>query len=143
MSTFVKFKFPELLIKEYENWYLLLRFEQPTLGSLILITKNGETQYSEINDAAFIEFSKIVKEIEPVLKSKFKCSKINYLMLMMQDPEVHYHIIPRYSKDILFHDVLFKDFGWPLLPKLDKINVIQSTLEQKLLEELAFSFKHI
>ena len=142
MSTFAKFKFPELLIKEYENWYLLLRFEQPTLGSLILITKHGETQYSEINEAAFLEFSRIVKEIEPVLKSKFKCSKINYLMLMMQDPEVHYHIIPRYSEDLLFHDVLFRDFGWPSLPKLDKINGIQLPLEQKLLEELTFSLKN-
>ena len=142
MDTLSKFNFPDLLIKEYNYWYLLLRYEQPTLGSLILITKHGETQYSEINEAAFIEFSKIVKEIEPVLKSKFKCSKINYLMLMMQDPEVHYHIIPRYSEDLLFHDVLFKDFGWPSLPKLDKINVIQSTLEQKLLEELAFSLKN-
>ncbi|SVD78910.1 uncharacterized protein METZ01_LOCUS431764, partial [marine metagenome] len=105
MSTFAKFKFPELLIKEYENWYLLLRFEQPTLGSLILITKHGETQYSEINEAAFIEFSKIVKEIESVLKSKFKYQKLNYLMLMMVDPEVHYHIIPRYSEGVLFHNV--------------------------------------
>ena len=143
MDTFAKFNFPDLLIKEYKYWYLMLRYEQPTLGSLILITKYGENQYSKITKNGFIEFSEIVKEIEPVLKSKFNCSKINYLMLMMQDPEVHYHIIPRYSKDTLFHDVLFKDFGWPSLPKLDKINVIQSTLEQKLLEELAFSFKHI
>ena len=140
MDTLSKFNFPDLLIKEYNYWYLLLRYEQPTLGSLILITKHGENQYSKIAKNGFIEFSEIVKEIEPVLKSKFKCSKINYLMLMMQDPEVHYHIIPRYSKDLLFNDVLFKDFGWPSLPKLDKINVIQSTLEQKLLEELALSF---
>jgi len=110
VDTLSKFNFPDLLIKEYNYWYLLLRYEQPTLGSLILITKHGENQYSKIAKNGFIEFSEIVKEIEPVLKSKFKCSKINYLMLMMQDPEVHYHIIPRYSKDLLFNDVLFKDF---------------------------------
>ena len=48
MDTFAKFNFPDLLIKEYKYWYLMLRYEQPTLGSLILITKYGENQYSKI-----------------------------------------------------------------------------------------------
>jgi len=142
MDTFSKFNFPDSLIKEYENWYLLLRFKQPTLGSLILITKHGETQYSEMEEDSFIDFSKIVKEIESVLKSKFKCQKINYLMLMMDDPEVHYHIIPRYSESVLFHNILFEDYGWPAMPALNKTNDIQISIEKKLLEELIYFFKN-
>ncbi|WP_416695880.1 HIT family protein [Candidatus Pseudothioglobus sp. Uisw_050_01] len=141
MNTLLKFKFPELLIKEYENWYLILRYEQPTLGSLILITKHGEKQYSKISESSFMELSKIIKEIEPILSSLFHCDKINYLMLMMQDPEVHYHIIPRYSKDTLFHGFIFKDYGWPSLPALNKINSIKFPLEQKILADLIDQFK--
>lgn len=142
MNTLTKFRFPELLIKEYESWYLLLRFEQPTLGSLILITKHEETQYSEINKVSFIEFSKIVKEIEPILKSLFNYKKINYLMLMMSDPEVHYHIIPRYSENKIFQGSEFKDFGWPSLPLLNKINITSPSLERQLLKELIICFNN-
>jgi diadenosine tetraphosphate (Ap4A) HIT family hydrolase len=142
LNTLTKFRFPELLIKEYESWYLLLRFEQPTLGSLILITKHEETQYSEINKVSFIEFSKIVKEIEPILKSLFNYKKINYLMLMMSDPEVHYHIIPRYSENKIFQGSEFKDFGWPSLPLLNKINITSPSLERQLLKELIICFNN-
>jgi diadenosine tetraphosphate (Ap4A) HIT family hydrolase len=141
LNTLSKFRFQDLLIKEYEHWYLLLRYEQPTLGSLILITKHNETSYSEMEENSFTEFSRIIKDIEPTLRSHFNCSKFNYLMLMMVDPEVHYHIIPRYSKNILFEGKLFKDFGWPYAPSFSQINKIDSSLEKKLLEELISCFK--
>jgi diadenosine tetraphosphate (Ap4A) HIT family hydrolase len=44
--------------------------------------------------------------------------RINYLMLMMVDPHVHYHVIPRYSTSRTFNGVEFVDAGWPALPQL-------------------------
>ena len=36
-------------------------------------------------------------DIERALRATFDHQKINYLALMMVDPHVHFHVIPRYS----------------------------------------------
>ena len=125
-----------LLIKEYANWYLLLRAEQFTIGSLVLIEKSFKTKYSDIPKESFLEFGLIVREIESALSNLFSYSKINYLMLMMKDDEVHYHIIPRYSGDVTFESVDFKDFGWPRLPNFSKHNLINNVTQVKLIKAL-------
>ena len=141
-KTLAKFGYPESLIKEYNNWYLLLRPDQVTIGSLILITKFGEEKYSELSKEGFAEFERIVKEIETALSDCFAYDKINYLMLMMVDPEVHYHIIPRYSHDIEFEKEKLSDFGWPALPKLLEINKISKKTFNQLLDLLKGKFQN-
>ena len=128
-----KFDYKNLLIKEYKHWYLLLRKEQVTLGSLVLIEKSFQTKYSDISKESFLEFGDIVNDIESILGKLFSYDKINYLMLMMVDEEVHYHIIPRYSKDIIFENIAFKDNGWSGLPSFSNINKIDSHVVDKLL----------
>ena len=130
------FNFKDLLIKEYQNWYLLLRNDQVTIGSLVLIEKDFHNKLSNISDESFIEFGNIVREIEEALNNLFKYEKINYLMLMMKDKEVHYHVIPRYSKDKLYESVTFKDEGWPNLPNFKNYNYIDMKLKLKLLESI-------
>ena len=141
-KTLAKFGYPESLIKEYNNWYLLLRPDQVTIGSLILITKFGEVKLSGLSNESFAEFEQIVKEIESVLSDCFTYDKINYLVLMMVDPEVHYHIIPRYSYDIEFEKEKFTDFGWPALPNLLEINKISKKTFNLLLALLKGEFQN-
>jgi diadenosine tetraphosphate (Ap4A) HIT family hydrolase len=129
-----KFDCQNLLIKEYNHWYLLLRKEQVTIGSLVLIEKSLKTNYSDITIESFLDFGNIVKEIEPVLKDLFKYNKINYLMLMMIDNEVHYHVIPRYSKDTIFNGLIFFDEGWPGLPNFTKNNVLKNDVYKSIIE---------
>jgi len=127
------FEYPELLLKEYKNWYLLLRSEQVTIGSLVLIEKSFSSKLSNVPEKSFIEFGDIVKEIENVLDKLFSYSKINYLMLMMRDKEVHYHIIPRYPASVLFNEFEFLDSGWPKFPEMISINNVDKITKQKLL----------
>ena len=115
-----KFAYPEMLIKEYNNWYLLLRADQVTIGSLVLICKDEVGAYSDISVDSNKEFYSIIQEIENSLKRLFNYSKINYLMLMMVDNIVHYHIIPRYENDIELFNVNYKDSCWPNPPDLSK-----------------------
>ena len=44
--------------------------------------------------------------------------KINYLMLMMVDPDVHFHVFPRYAGQREHGGVAFPDAGWPGPPAL-------------------------
>lgn len=111
--TLMKFQYPETLIKSYKYWDLLLRPDQPTIGSLVLICNEPVNQYSMISSQAAAEQAEIIKDIEAVLKHRFSYDKINYLMLMMVDPAVHFHIIPRYQNAVTFCDQNFPDTNWP------------------------------
>ncbi len=127
-DTLQGFGYPDSLVREYEHWFVLLRPIQTTLGSLILIERSGATRFSEISDGAFQEYGHVIKQIECVLQSLFQYDKINYLMLMMVDPEVHFHVIPRYASPREFNEVAFLDSGWPALPSLGEANSIREDL---------------
>jgi diadenosine tetraphosphate (Ap4A) HIT family hydrolase len=50
-------------------------------------------------------------------------------MLMMVDPHVHFHIIPRYSQRREHEGTSFADSGWPGLPDLGTTSpLLDSTL---------------
>ena len=97
-QTAVRFGYPETLVREYEHWLVLLREPQATLGSLVLCAKSDATKFSALPMAAHVEMGTVVRGIENALKKAFAYEKINYLMLMMVDPNVHFHVIPRYSE---------------------------------------------
>lgn len=125
-DTILKFGYPNLLIKEYKFWTLLLRGEQVTLGALVLIYNNDVESLSEVSKEGFIELKDIVIEVEKKLKEEFTYDKINYLGLMMIDKNVHFHIIPRFSTVKVFGSNEFIDYGWPLLPILENKNLIEN-----------------
>lgn len=136
-----KFDSEKNSIKEYKHWHLLLRNDQVTLGSLVLIEKSFKNKYSEISGSSFLEFGEIIKKIEPTLNELFSYEKINYLMLMMKDDEVHYHIIPRYSKVRCFNSIEFIDYGWPSLPDMTFHNHLDTETKSKLIAALKGSLQ--
>ncbi|MFC7554921.1 hypothetical protein ACFQU7_25895 [Pseudoroseomonas wenyumeiae] len=82
------------LVGETTHWAVLVRPEQPTLGSLVLICREPVTAFGEVSPAAFAEMGSVVARIEALLRDFTGYAKINYLMLMMVDPDVHFHVIP-------------------------------------------------
>jgi glycerol-3-phosphate cytidylyltransferase len=142
-TTLEKFGYPGSLIKSYEYWNLLLRPGQITLGSLILICKESVHQYSGISQAAMSEQKLVVSEIEQVLKHRFNYSKINYQMLMMQDPDVHFHIIPRYDAPVDFCGTTFEDVFWPKISNMSFELDITDVHRSELLRTLKIDFAAI
>ena len=117
-ATIEKFGYPETLIREYEHWVLLLRPAQVTAGSLVLAAKSDAKAYGDLPVEAFVEQARAVAELEEMLRSAVNYEKINYLMLMMVDPEVHFHVIPRYGDDRFLADIRISDSGFPGPPDL-------------------------
>ena len=116
--TLLKFGYPDTLIQEFDHWVVLLRPAQVTLGSLILAARSDATAYSQLSDAAFAEQAIAVRVIERALARFCAYERINYLMLMMVDPNVHFHVIPRYSEARSWGGIEFPDEGWPGPPSL-------------------------
>ena len=117
-NTIEKFGYPATLVRDYTHWVLLVRPAQVTAGSLILAAKSEDTAYGELTAAAFTEQGAIVAELEQMLRETVKMDKINYLMLMMVDPHVHFHIFPRYRGARSFAGLMLTDHGWPGPPDL-------------------------
>jgi diadenosine tetraphosphate (Ap4A) HIT family hydrolase len=116
--TIEKFGYPATLIRELEHWVILLRPAQVTLGSLALAAKGDAIAYGDLPRDAFAEQADAVAQIERALKAFIRFERINYLMLMMVDPHVHFHVIPRYTGSREWSGVSFVDSGWPGPPQL-------------------------
>lgn len=140
ISTLAKFGYPNSLIKSYKYWNLLLRPGQVTLGSLILICKESVHQYSLVSQEAISEQKLIITEIEQVLKHRFDYSKINYQMLMMQDPDVHFHVIPRYDSPVSFCEKEYVDLFWPSIVDMECSIELDYIHRSELLKTLKFDF---
>jgi diadenosine tetraphosphate (Ap4A) HIT family hydrolase len=117
-ETIKRFGFPGTLIAEFEHWVVLLRPAQPTLGSLVLAAKSDATAFGNLEAAAHSELARVTKAIEAALSEAVGYEKINYLMLMMVDPHVHFHVLPRYDGSREQGGIAISDAGWPGQPDL-------------------------
>jgi len=113
-----KFKPEELMIYETEYWMWSLRPFQATLGASVLSLKRVCLAFSDLTQEEFSDLNNIIKVIEIVLKKTFNYDIMNYLMLMMVDKQVHYHVIPRYERAINFKGLSWKDSAWLGVPNL-------------------------
>ncbi|MGG7055005.1 HIT family protein [Nitrosomonas sp. ANs5] len=136
-DTMRKFGAPETIIQQYEYWSVQLRPAQLTLGALVLVAHEPVHAFSALSPASFAELQKITGQIESALIKAFQNDKVNYLMLMMVDPDVHFHVIPRYAQPRLFDGETFVDAGWPGVPDFGKTNATDSAANQRIIEHLA------
>ena len=116
--TILKFGHPATLVREYNHWLVLLRPAQVTAGSLVLAAKSEATAFGELPPGAFTELGRAVADIEATLGDAIGYERINYLMLMMVDPHVHFHVIPRYAGSRPLAGLELADQGWPGPPDL-------------------------
>lgn len=117
--TAVKFGYPDTLLHAYRHWLALLRPAQATLGALVLVCTEPARSFGTVSAEALAELGQAASDIETALTRAFAYDKINYLMLMMIDPDVHFHVLPRYGQTRQFAGLDFADAGWPGPPRLD------------------------
>ena len=111
-----KFRIPELTIRSYRHWTWSLRPVQSTLGACVISARREEPNFSGMSAEECAELATVVKDVESGLKAAFTYDKINYLMLMMLDPQVHFHVIPRYAGTREFAGTTWQDKNWPKPP---------------------------
>ncbi len=117
-QTMLRFGYPQSLVAEAEHWVVLLRPEQVTAGCLVLACKEDVTSLGQITSAAGTELPGVVAAIETALSATYGPEKFNYLALMMVDPHVHFHVIPRYARAVEVAGSTIPDPGWPKQPNL-------------------------
>src|SRR5687768_674037 len=80
-------------------------------GSLVLATHEPARSFSQLGQESFTELHRVTGQLESALAKAFNYDKLNYLMLIMVDPDVHFHVIPRYAEPGDFSGVKFVDSG--------------------------------
>jgi diadenosine tetraphosphate (Ap4A) HIT family hydrolase len=113
-----KFGYPQTLVAETDRWLVLLRPQQPTFGALVLVCKEAAESFSDLSPEAFADLKVAVGGIEALLSAAVGYQRINYLMLMMVDRDVHFHVLPRYEGAREHGGETFTDAGWPGPPQL-------------------------
>ena len=136
-ETAKNFGYPATTVAETDRWLVLVRPKQPTFGSLVLVCKDEAKAFSELSPQAFADLQNAVAGVERLLRAKVDYRKINYLMLMMVDPDVHFHVIPRYEGERQYGGVAFPDAGWPGPPAL--ASAVE--LDPQMLAELTEDFR--
>lgn len=118
-----KFRVEELSIFKNNGWTLSLRPNQPTLGSCILSLNRPAESFADITPDEAAQLAKIVHWADSQLQAALGFDKINYLMLMMVDHHVHFHVIPRYAEATTCAGLTIEDANWPTPPDLGGVAV--------------------
>jgi len=139
-ETIRKFGFPATLVREFEYWLVLARPAQPTLGSLVLAAKSDAAAFGDLPAEAHAELKQVSAAIEAALGGAVDYARLNYLMLMMVDPHVHFHVIPRYEGVREWGGREFVDVGWPKVPDLGHAVALEGEELAKLVGWLKDSF---
>ncbi|RSU55931.1 HIT family protein [Sphingobium yanoikuyae] len=139
-ATIAKFGWPATLVAEFDHWVVLLRPAQSTLGSLVLAAKSDATAFGDLPGDAHAELKTVTAAIEAALTRAVNYAKINYLMLMMVDPHVHFHVIPRYDGERSAAGLTITDAGWPGQPDLGSAVKIDSEADTALRDWLKGHF---
>jgi diadenosine tetraphosphate (Ap4A) HIT family hydrolase len=78
-------------------WSWSVRPAQATLGAGVLSLNRYAARFSDVTAAEMADLAALLTKLEQALQSAFAYEAINYLMLMMVDKHVHFHVIPPLS----------------------------------------------
>ncbi len=99
-----------------DHWVVQVRPRQVTLGSSVLIARRHLENLGELDAAEGAAFADAVANLEKRLRDAFRFDKINYLLLMMVDRHLHFHVIPRYAATRSYAGIDWPDPAWPKGP---------------------------
>ena len=134
-----KFGINKYKIYHSRHWIWSLRPHQSTCASGIVSLKRECPTLAKVKSDEFNDLKNIVVVIESTLKDIFNYDVINYLMLMMVDKHVHFHIFPRYKHKINFLNETWIDKNWPDVPDIlgpllaeEKLQIINSHIKSRI-----------
>lgn len=129
MSFYDKFKPEEYTIRDFNNWIIVVRPKQITLGDAVIILKNQVPSIGDASAEDLAELPTVVAWYEDRCKVLFGAEKFNYIAAMMKDNFVHFHAIPRYSEEKTFAGITWVDEFWPKPVSLIDVKTEKETLD--------------
>lgn len=114
-----KFGHPAGEVLATDHWLVVVRPKQVTLGALVLVSRRHVLGLGDLRPDEAADLPLAAAALERRLAAAFGHDKINYLALMMLDPHLHFHVLPRYAAPRRFAGHEFVDTAWGGPPRLD------------------------
>lgn len=108
-----KFQLDDLTLEERDGWVLSLRPGQLTLGAMVLSVASGTQDLAALTPVEGAGLATGLGRAERLAREHLGAVRINALCLMLQDPIVHFHILPRYDAPRTHAGQLWQDPDWP------------------------------
>lgn len=105
------------LLYSTKYWNVYLINEQSYLGRGRVELKKNKPTLSDLTDNEWSDFGTAVKQYEKMIKNTFRAVMFNWTCMMnnayaadeKERPQVHFHVRPRYDRDIEFAGHVFQD----------------------------------
>ncbi len=129
-------------IYETPYWIVFLAPNQSNIGTSVVALKRHYGSLNGIQDEEWIDFGKIVRDLETSLKKSFNPTLFNWGALMnadymveKPDPHVHWHFIPRYMHKVEFGGLIFEDRYFGSMHPRPVLNVSDS-IRKEIIEKI-------
>lgn len=116
-----KFRLDDLGFAVAGGWCLSVRPGQLRLGALVLSSGSGARSMAELTSGELQGMGEAFALTENLVSRIFEADRVNYLCLMMQDPIVHFHVLPRYSRSVTRYGQVWEDPDWPAPPVVSSV----------------------
>ncbi|WP_179381625.1 HIT family protein [Jannaschia marina] len=123
-----KFRLDDLTLAEAGGWVLSLRPEQITAGAMVLSAASGVQDLARLTPEEGAGLAAGLSLAERLARDRLGAVRINVLCLMMQDPVVHFHILPRYDAPVRLAGRTWEDAAWPGPPAIGPAPTAEATL---------------
>lgn len=104
-----------ILVHKTERWLVYTHQQQGYLGRCVVTARRSLTSLSDMTDEDWLDFAALTKDYESKIKDVFGATMFNWTCMMNnaykggEEPHVHWHVRPRYSKDVSFQNTIFSD----------------------------------
>jgi diadenosine tetraphosphate (Ap4A) HIT family hydrolase len=133
------FKLDALTIQEDDGWILSVRPGQLTIGSMVISSARGHLDFQEFGPQEASGLTSAIALAERLAKQELGAVRINLACLMMKDPVVHFHVVPRYDRSIDRYGATWEDRDWPGPPTFRKVETPAHVLDSLLTDLRAAS----
>ena len=107
------FRVEELTVESGDGWTLSVRPGQLTLGAMVVSASDGEQWFADLAPDLGAGVLARVATAERLAKQVYGAERVNVVALMMKDPVVHFHVLPRYSSAVERYGREWRDEDWP------------------------------
>ena len=124
------FRLDELTVAEHGDWIISVRPAQLTLGAMVVSTARGELDLASVTPESGADMTRAFATAERLAKDVYGAVRINLACLMMKDPIVHFHVLPRYDHAVERYGHTWQDADWPGPPVFGPAPTSDEVLEQ-------------
>lgn len=103
-SRIIAGEIPSYKVAEDENYYAFLDINPLTEGHTLVVPKKEIDYIFDLDDDTLTDMMLFAKQVETKIKQKIDCKRVAMVVLGLEIPHAHIHLIPIQSeKDVDFH----------------------------------------